>query len=161
MVLHIFTSNNLIECKRLSQKQKHQYQFHNKTFFTLIYLQICQQGKHEYIYAHTCKQPRYKTTRNLIVPIHQNTPNKMKDVVTFLRHQTSSLVEGAFFSSPTTPTAHQFSRFCQLLLKTNKLKLLKRKDRVQRGVGGGHAFQSSVLVPKNFQAHEPLDHILD
>ena len=31
---------------------------------------------------------------------------------------------------------------------------------VQRGVGGGHAFQSSVLVPQNFQAHEPLDRIL-
>ena len=28
-------------------------------------------------------------------------------------------------------------------------------------MGGGHAFQSSVLVPQNFKAHEPLDQILD
>ena len=28
---------------------------------------------------------------------------------------------------------------------------------VHRGVGGSYAFQSSVLVPQNFQAHEPLD----
>ena len=125
MVLHIFRSNNLIECERLSQKQKHT----NTSSITKLsscqfFLQMCQQGKHEYIYAH--KQPRYKITLNLIVPVHQNTRNKTKDAVAFVRHQTSSsLVEGAFFSSPTSPTAYQFSRFCQLLLKTSKLKLLK------------------------------------
>ena len=53
-------------------------------------------------------------------------------------------------------------KFLRNLNKTADVKMRGNNSMscIQRGVGGGHAFQSSVSVAQNFQAHEPLDRIL-